>query len=192
MIDLSVIVATWQRPQLLAHTLHQYRNQIHGLKTECIVVSDGPDTRAASTAEYYGCHYVALPHSTKDWGATPNDTGIRLATGEYVAFWNDDNLYYQRNLKCLYAAAKGFDIGVCQAMHWNQSGLGAVIPATWDGSFKYAEIDAMCVCVRRDVAMRVPWTSPNKAYECDLRWLEALTLTGILINFEAVVVGEHL
>jgi glycosyltransferase involved in cell wall biosynthesis len=192
MVDLSVIVATKNRPQLLSHALCQYRSQIHSLKTECLVVSDGPDPRAASTAEYYGCRYISLAESANDWGATPNDVGVQNAAGRYVVFWNDDNLYYPRNLKCLYAAAHGFDIGVCQTVHWNKQAIGPVIPKQWDGGFRYAEIDAMCVCVRKEVALRATWARPDAPYECDLRWLEALVATGVSINYEAVVIGEHL
>ena len=50
-IDLSVITATWHRPQLLALCLAQFSQQsIGNLRCEHIVVSDGSDDRARLTA----------------------------------------------------------------------------------------------------------------------------------------------
>lgn len=192
MIDLSVIVATWKRPQLLTHTLNQYRRQVHGLRTECIVVSDGPSPCAAAIALHYGCRYIELPENTNDWGATPNDVGIAAAKGEYVAIWNDDDLYYERNLKCLHSAAQGVDIGVCQVVQWEVSGQTRIIPAVWDGVFLCGYIGPQCVCVRRETAMTRRWATPAKMRDCDYHWLRGLQVAGATTHFEAVVVGEHL
>lgn len=191
MIDLSVIVATWKRPQLLTLCLEQYRQQRHTLNTEIIVVSDGLDPRARAVADYYSARYIELFENHNDWGAAANDAGIAAAFGEYVCLWNDDNLYYPHNLATLHAAAMGFDIGVCQTLHW-QSEHPRVIPPPNFKEFAWGSVDAMCVCVRRGLAASEPWVAAPTVYECDIRWLARLMQHSPTLNFSPVVVGMHL
>ena len=192
MLNLSVVVVTWNRPQLLAHCLYQYRQQLNSIETECIVVSDGPDAKAAAIAAYYKCRYIEIPQRINDWGATPRDVGIAAAVGSYVVTWDDDNIYHPHAIDCLYKAASGFDIGVCQCVHWEGTQC-RTIPPTGSTYVQHREVDAMCPCVRREVAQATKWaTPPNTPYECDFRWLESLVSKGATTNFVPVVIGEHL
>ena len=54
-MDLTVITATCQRPQLLAHCLREYQRQSLGeLKCEHLVVSDGPNPVAKFLSDRFG------------------------------------------------------------------------------------------------------------------------------------------
>ena len=191
-MDLTVITATWQRPQLLALCLAQFRQQEPGpLRCEHLVISDGPDPRARATADYFGVRYLELAAHRGGWGAYCHDAGIAAAQGNYVAFWNDDNRYYPHALATLHAAAEGGDIGLCRAVHWHQA-QHEIIPAAWRGEFEYGQVDTMCVCVRRELALQEGWGLEPVPYEVDLHWLERLRRRGAVVKFSPVVIGEHL
>lgn len=191
-MDLSVITATWNRPQLLALCLSQFRRQNIGhLTCEHIVISDGPDSRARATANHFGARYLELEEHRGGWGAACNDAGIETAQGDCVVFWNDDNLYHPHALVSLYAAAQGVDIGVCSAGHW--SGDRRVdIAKEWHGAFNYGDIDAMCVCVRHKLAATEKWAVEPVPYECDFQWLRRLEQHSIVVRHSPVEIGEHL
>lgn len=189
---ISVITATWQRPQLLALCLAQYQQQSLGtLVCEHIVVSDGGDERAKAMAEHFGARYLELEQHQGGWGAYGNDAGVQLAQGKYVVFWNDDNMYYPHALASLYAAANGADIGICQAVHW-QGSRNEIIPKAWHGQFVSGDVDAMCVCVRRELAILESWGGEPVPYDVDFHWLIRLQRRDAVIRFVPVVIGEHL
>lgn len=191
-IDISVITATWQRPQLLALCLRQFQLQELGeLTAEQIVVSDGLDLRAAATAGYFGVRFIQLEKHHGGWGAPCNDAGLALARGQFVCFWNDDNVYKSDALTSLHTAVQGVDIGICRAIHWHGTNH-QVIPAEWHGHVKPGELDCMCVIVRRELAVTEKWTQDGLPYDCDYRWLRRLQDRRAKLNFSPVIIGEHL
>ncbi len=124
-------------------------------------------------------------------GAYCNDAGIKAALGEYVVFWNDDNLYYKHALSSLHAVSRGAYIGLCQVVHWNED-RHMILPEAWRGQFKMGEVDTMCICVRRERAQHELWAIEPVPYEVDLGWLTRLQQRGATVNFSPVVIGEHL
>ncbi|MEX1230657.1 MAG: glycosyltransferase [Planctomycetaceae bacterium] len=191
-IDITAITATWQRPQLLALCLWQFRQQeLGGLRCEHLVISDGPDARARATAEYHGARYLELDRNYGLWGATCNDAGVVAARGEYVVFWNDDNVYYPHALASLFAASRGVDIGVCQTVHWSKT-RHRILPLNWSGQLQLGHVDTMCVCVHRELARQELWAVEPVPYEVDFGWLTRLQQRGATVSFSPVVIGEHL
>lgn len=191
-IDLSVITATWKRPKLLAMCLEQFRRQKKGnLRCEHIVVSDGPDEKNRAVAKFFGARYVERAATGGAWGAFAKDTGIEIARGRYVVFWDDDNSYLDHSLLTLYEAASGVDIGVARTTHFDGM-VSVVIPRKWDGSFRLGDIDTMCVCVRREVAVTEKWGLPNSIKGTDHHWLRRLQKNGASIRFINTIIGSHL
>ena len=93
-IQLSIITATWKRPQFLMHLLNQVHLQsTEGLTWEHLVVSDGIDPIAKTICASYPVRYFECPQHQGAYGAFAKDEGIRQAKGEYVCFWDDDNIY---------------------------------------------------------------------------------------------------
>jgi glycosyltransferase involved in cell wall biosynthesis len=192
-IDLSVITATYRRPKHLEACLAQFQRQsLGGLRVEQIVVSDGPDEYARGQVESLGLRFDAVPHSGQQWGAAAKDRGIELAQGDYVCFWDDDNLYEPHALVTLFAAAQGFDIGVVQCRYLERRHPGRrVLPARWDGRFQYGDIDTMNFCVRREVALTERWADGNRRSGEDYRWIQRLVERGATVRYVPIVIGEH-
>lgn len=193
-MHLTVITPTYRRPSLLWHCLEQFQRQSQGgLMVEHLVVSDGPDANAQRiAASFPHVTYLELPKKSaaKGAGDAGRDAGIQQAKGEYVCFWNDDNVYYPHALVALYAAAQGVDIGVVQVRQ--ERGEHAVtIPRRWDGRFRYADIDAACICVRTETARLETWNSAQDAAS-DIRWLERLERYQPTKRFVPIVIGVHL
>ncbi len=88
-------------------------------------------------------------------GSLARDLGIREARGQYLVFWDDDNLYEPHALATLFAAACEADIGVVQTRYRCRTRAGEItIPRQWSGQFVAGDVDTMCVCVRRNWPFR--------------------------------------
>lgn len=190
--DLSVITATRQRPKHLALCLDQFRRQSLGnLRVEQIVVSDGPDPQARYLAG--DARYFELDPARGQWGAAAKDAGLAAAGGEYVCFWDDDNLYEPHALAALLAAAYGVDIGIVQCRLRKREQPGRItLPRRWDGVFRYGDIDTMNFCVRRELAVTERWADHNPRSGEDHRWIQRLHQRGATVRFVPIVIGEHL
>jgi len=193
-MHLSVITATRQRPAFLVHVLQQFQSQVcTGLRCEHLVVSDGPDPQARFLSGRWGARYFELDRPFGHAGAFAKDRGIQAATGEYVAFWDDDNLYAPEALSLLWNAACGADIGVVRTRHRLRKRTGiAILPRRWDGTFRPGDIDTMCVCVRRELAQQECWGDHQPGPGTDIRWLQKLARHAPVIHYVPSVIGMHL
>ncbi|HUQ51779.1 MAG TPA: glycosyltransferase [Gammaproteobacteria bacterium] len=89
----SVVVPTHGRPELLSRCLAALAAQTLPRRDyEIVIVGDGPDerTRAAVESSPCGARYVELPHQRGP--AAARNAGWRAATGEIVAFTDDDTV----------------------------------------------------------------------------------------------------
>lgn len=193
-IDLSVITATCQRPAFLAHCLRQFQAQCTGgLICEQIVVSDGPDPQAEFLSRQFGVRYYQLDVPQGHAGAFAKDRGIAAARGVYVCCWDDDNLYEPHALAVLFSSAAGADIGVVRTRHRLRKRPGMVtIPRHWTGSFRFGDIDTMCLCVRRELAIQERWGDDCSDPGTDYRWLRKLEAHRPVIRYVPTVIGMHL
>ncbi|MCA8995719.1 MAG: glycosyltransferase family 2 protein [Planctomycetaceae bacterium] len=192
-MDLSVITATRQRPGSLLQCLGHYHSQsTGGLKTELIVVSDGPDRQTEFLARQPGVRYLATPSPGGKAGSLAKDLGLQHARGTYVCFWDDDNVYLPHALATLYAAAQDADIGVVRVHHRLRKTRGMVIlPRQWSGKFVPGDVDTMCICVRTELAKQEPWFEEIPGPGTDIRWLKRLEAYQPLIRYVPVIIGTH-
>jgi glycosyltransferase involved in cell wall biosynthesis len=191
MIDLSVIVVS-ARPKWLANCLSQYQAQKFHMydrwKAEVIVVGEHEDETAFSRVitHYKPDKYIhKAPQGYA--GAFGKDVGLKEARGEYVCFWDDDNIYYPGALDALFSAVWSFDIGVVQcgmmAMDFK------VIPEGEEITF--GNIDTMCLCVRRELALTARWAD-HRGVGTDYAWVKKLLRKNPSVNFLNDKIGEHL
>ena len=193
---LTVITATHQRPAQLAACLAQFRQQSVGsLRCEHLVVSDGIDPHARALSQHFGAQFIERPTPGGQWGSLARDVGIHEAAGRYVCFWDDDNLYEPHALASLFAAATDAEIGVVQTRYRCRTRPGQIaIPRQWTGTFQKGDVDTMCVCVDRALALKEPWEQqpPPSQPTTDWHWLHRLESHQPRIRFVPIVIGWHL
>ncbi len=95
--ELSVIIATYKRPALLARCLRALVNQsLHCGQYEIIVVSDGPDEETVKAVNDVKAQYLLCPaiHSfslnSKKGPAAARNLGWQQAKGKLIVFTDDD------------------------------------------------------------------------------------------------------
>lgn len=192
MTDLSVIIATCDRPSQLATCLQQLKQQsIDGINIETIVVDESTTAINANTISRFKVDKYTSKIKEGLYGAYAKDIGINLASGQYVCFWDDDNIYYQHALASLYGTAYGVDIGVVRAHHKTNEHKYRTIPDQWTGQFVFKQIDTMCVCVRRNLAEKSLWSN-HKESGTDFAWLSELVKYNPVIKYTPLVIGVHL
>jgi glycosyltransferase involved in cell wall biosynthesis len=108
MPHVSVIIPTYNRSQFLAGALTSVLGQSYK-DLEILVIDDGgTDDAAAVVAGFHGAPIRYLRHDHRRGSAASRNTGIRHATGEYIAFLDDDHEWYpeklMRQMQCMLAS----------------------------------------------------------------------------------------
>ncbi|MDR3497278.1 MAG: glycosyltransferase family 2 protein [Ancalomicrobiaceae bacterium] len=94
MPDISVVIPTFRRPELLAETIASVLAQPE-VTSEIIVVDDCPDGSAAPVAASFADRGVAYHRTTAPSGGRPalvRNAGLQHATADIVHFLDDDDL----------------------------------------------------------------------------------------------------
>lgn len=91
MIHLSIVIPTYQRPQILCQALEYIAAQTIANDIEVIVVSDGPGPETAHIIQSrtwpMPVRFAEVPKSQQ---GVARNAGVDLATGEYILFIGDD------------------------------------------------------------------------------------------------------
>lgn len=97
MHTVSVIIPTYNRADLLGQAIDSVLAQTYAA-SEIIVADDGSSDNTSQVVEKFGAQvrYVALPHRGQI-GATRNG-GLHVATGEFIAFLDSDDLFLPNKL----------------------------------------------------------------------------------------------
>jgi glycosyltransferase involved in cell wall biosynthesis len=101
----SVIIATWNRSEVLRHAVRSVLWQTYP-NFELLVVGDGCTDDSEAVVAAFGderVRWVNLPQNS-GCQSTPNNEGLRLARGDYVAYLNHDDLYHPSHLSHLIPA----------------------------------------------------------------------------------------
>ncbi|HEY6012739.1 MAG TPA: glycosyltransferase family A protein, partial [Candidatus Limnocylindrales bacterium] len=116
MTTISVITPTWQRHELLMERCVPSVFTQTWPAVEHVVVSDGPDR---VVADLLAKDLWRRPRKTRplvvdqlsqhiegpiDYGSRARNRGVQLATGELIAYLDDDNSYRRDHLEVLAAA----------------------------------------------------------------------------------------
>ncbi len=118
----SVIVPTCDRPALLRQALASIRT-IEGpdLICEILVGDNGAALETPAIAKEFGAVY--LKASTRGPSAARN-VGLRAATGQYIAFLDDDDVWLPENVRPQIACLelnRHLDAVICQAVYTDQN-----------------------------------------------------------------------
>lgn len=185
--DISIIVAT-ARPSNLTRVIEYIERQsVSGISFEVVIVQESTGNHREfniNTKLPINSIIVEQQCFNNDYGATAHDTGIVNSRGNYVVFWDDDNIYYPHALIAQYSTANGFDIGVVRTIH-----QGLAIPS--NNHIIAGDIDTMCICVKKELAIKERWASGGGRYS-DYRWVSRLLKHDPTVNYSKVIIGHHL
>ena len=95
----SVVIATYNRSRVLAHAIESVRQSTLS-DWELLVVGDHcTDATAAVVASFDDPRvtFINLPRNVGDQGG-PNNEGVRVARGRYIAYLNHDDMYFPDHL----------------------------------------------------------------------------------------------
>jgi LmbE family N-acetylglucosaminyl deacetylase/glycosyltransferase involved in cell wall biosynthesis len=112
-LPISVIVRTKDRPALLAEAVASIRAT--GYPAEIVIVNDGD-----AAPKIDGVTLVA--HETPRGRSEAANAGVKAAKNEYIAFLDDDDLYYPEHLSALASAARASN-----AVAWYSDAVSAFI-----------------------------------------------------------------
>jgi glycosyltransferase involved in cell wall biosynthesis len=100
-VMVSVIVPTYNRPDMLIETLKSILNQTYH-DFEVIVVNDaGIDVESKIKLLNKNHNIKYLTHTENRGLAAARNTGIKAARGKYIAYLDDDDIFYADHLETL-------------------------------------------------------------------------------------------
>lgn len=131
MISISVIVATYRRNTLLERALRSLSRQTFR-EFEIIIVDDNADPAwnqcVSDIVESFrhsnpGISVVLVANRTSQGSAESRNVGIRSATGEYITFLDDDDVYLPEKLSSQYHAMLDFgaDYSLTDLLLYNEN-----------------------------------------------------------------------
>ncbi len=92
MKKVTAVITTHNRLNLLKRAVESVQSQTYK-EMELIVVDDGSSDGTQKWAELQGFIYIRIPPSESRGGNYARNLGIRLATGYYIAFLDDDDYW---------------------------------------------------------------------------------------------------
>lgn len=158
----SVITPTWQRHDLLlGRCIPSVRAQTHQ-PVEHVVVSDGPDPELAALLAERAPEvvFLQLPEHLDgdvDYGSRARNHGIAHATGDVIAYLDDDNSWRPDHLEHLVAALPDVDFVYSQMLrHPRGDVIGQAPPA-------YGSIDTSLIAHQAGLPQRCGmWPLPGE------------------------------
>ncbi|HUP50449.1 MAG TPA: PIG-L family deacetylase [Thermoanaerobaculia bacterium] len=122
-IPISVIIRTKDRPALLGEAVASVRAS--GYPAEVVVVNDGGAHQVVPDA-------TVVEHDRPQGRSEAMNSGVRAATGTYLAFLDDDDLFYAEHLPTLAAAAAA----ATNKVAWYTDAVSAFLRLSASGTYE--------------------------------------------------------
>ncbi len=128
----SVIVPVYNTEKYLTQCLESVCSQT--LKEiEIICIDDGSTDSSPEILESFRLNdpRIQVYHQENRFCGTARNVGMKYAAGEYLAFWDSDDYYYENALQTMYEKAKEdlADICVCEADEYYEN-LALKVPSS--------------------------------------------------------------
>jgi glycosyltransferase involved in cell wall biosynthesis len=166
---ISVVTATYNRANVLRLTIDSLCAQTLA-DWELIVVGDACTDDTADVVASFAdprMRFVNLPRNSGDQ-AVPNNEGVRLATGRYLAFLNHDDLWTRDHLATALAALEESqaDLVFTLILAIDAADVPHLLGACPSGTYEpRAVVPASSWLLRREVAESVgPWRRANEIF----------------------------
>lgn len=120
---ISVVVMTYNRSAYLSNTLHSILNQTYK-NIEVVIIDDGSTDNTeeiVSSIHDTRIRYIRNNNNSKNIALLKNQ-GINTSVGNYIAFCDDDDLWYPEKLETQIPFLKEYDLVCCNANIINSEG----------------------------------------------------------------------
>ena len=161
-MKVSIITPTWQRHHLLLNRAIPSARAQSYTDTEHLVISDGPDPTLRGLLAEEAVTYLECPEhdeSRMNFGSRARNWGLKHATGDIIAYLDDDNSWRPDHLALLVRAlelnpAAAFSYGL-MITHPHGVVIGTNPP-------QYAGIDTSMIVHRRELLDVSQWPDPDQ------------------------------
>lgn len=189
-MKISVIIATWERHQLLIQrAIPSVLAQT--VEVECVVACDGPDLHLRDLVAEMPVVYTEVPvhneHQTNVGGWARNQ-GLDVATGDLIAYLDDDNAFRPNHIEVLAAALEANPTADFAYSRMERHGLGDVV-----GSYPAAFgcIDSSLIMHRADTHCKFGcWPTPSE-YAIDWQLIEMWLNAGAKYEFVPEITVDY-
>jgi glycosyltransferase involved in cell wall biosynthesis len=182
----TIITPTYRRLSSLKEAVQCVFNQTYA-NWEYIIIADGHDPKVEEYIRSLKDNRIRYlwTEKTNFFGNFQRNHGFKYATGEFVLFFDDDNLIYPDYLSEMLSKFNSKKIGyvICQIENHETGTLKPSLP------FRMQEIDTLNFLIRRDLIEKVGgW--PLERYEADFDLINKINKISEC-NFINKVLGEH-
>lgn len=166
----SIVTATYNRSNVLRHTIESVRWQTVP-DWNLLVVGDACTDDTADVAGSFSDSRITFTNLPRNHGeqSAPNNAGMAMATGRYLAFVNHDDLWFPDHLETLIAAIErtGADLVYGLSARIDASGRAHLWGNSPGGRYAiWHPIPASVWLMTRELAARVgPWTSASRLFD---------------------------
>jgi glycosyltransferase involved in cell wall biosynthesis len=118
----SVIMPTYKRSESIGESIRSVMNQTL-TDVELVVINDGGDDTARKIIDSFGSPRIRYYRLDRNRGLSAAlNEGIRLAQGRYIAYLDDDDIYYPDHLKTLAESIAGTHYDFVYSNCWRCAG----------------------------------------------------------------------
>lgn len=119
-VMVSVLLCTYNRPERLGQALESVLSQTYS-DFEVLVVNDGGDRAAEEIVKRCNSDKIRYFYGEHGGHRAALNIGLRAARGKYVAYLDDDDIYYPNHLETLVQAAERGSLDfACSRSRWLQ------------------------------------------------------------------------
>jgi glycosyltransferase involved in cell wall biosynthesis len=162
---ISIIIPAYNRADLIGETLDSILAQTYQ-SWECIIVDDGSSDDTEKIVETYVDKDKRLKSysRTNDYGSGGNGArnyGLDLAKGEYIVFFDSDDIMTENHLKVKYDLIKSgeYDFGVTRTKYFNY---------TNEGIDKYYNFTTKDITKENYILQKINWLTLDVIVKADL------------------------
>lgn len=189
-MKVSVITPTWQRHDLLLERcIPSVAAQT--VPVEHVVVSDGPDPELRELLAGVDVVYAEVHEHADDpcnSGARARNRGLEVATGDLIAYLDDDNAFRPNHVETLAAALTERPDRDFAYSRMFRHGLGDEIGAEPP---QHGRVDSSILMHRRGGHERFGWWPVPAPYEVDWEFVKAWVLNGAMWVFVPQVTVDY-
>lgn len=188
-MKVSVITPTWGRPEILTcRCIPSVAAQT--FPVEHVVVSDGPDPALRELLADVDVVYAEVDQHHDDpvnVGARARNRGLEVASGELIAYLDDDNAFRPHHIQTLAEALGNSDRDFAYSRMYRH-GLGDEIGGEPP---EHGRVDSSILMQRADTHLKFGWWPVPSEYCVDWQLVQAWVLAGATWVFVPEVTVDY-